>query len=86
MRAFDEVLPGLAGRITVMAEGHAKNYWRNDRAQRTSAILAQVLSFLLLAGIIVGGIWLVSEGHSGWGFASILTAAGSIFGLRGLRR
>ena len=82
MEAFEQILPGLANRIAAMAEGHAKNYWRNDRAQRVSAILAQMLSFLLLAGIIAGGIWLVREGHSALGFASILTAAGSMFGLR----
>ena len=85
MQAFEEVLPGLANRIVTMAEGHAKNYWRNDRAQRIFAILAQLLSFVLLAGIIGGGLWLVNEGHSAWGYASILTAAGSIVGLRRLK-
>lgn len=63
LQEYEDVLPGLADRITKLAEGHARNYWKNDRAQRITAISGQILGFLLGTMLIAGGIWLVSQGH-----------------------
>lgn len=66
---FEAVQAGLADRITKLAEGHAKNYWRNDRAKRVTAIMGQIFAFLLAAGLIGSGVWLVYQGHSFVGMA-----------------
>lgn len=61
-----------------MAEGHAANRWRNDRAVRTVAILGQVFAFLTSALVIAAGVYLVSQGHSGSGIAAIFATIAAI--------
>ena len=78
MEHFERVLPGMADRILAMAEGNAGNRWRNDRAQRTVAILGQVFAFLITAMLVGGGLWLTSLGRAIEGFATICGTVAAI--------
>lgn len=78
LQNFEDVLPGLADRIVALAEGHAKNYWRNDRAQRFSAILGQVFSFVMGASLVGGGIWLINAGYTTSGLAVLAAPVAGI--------
>lgn len=82
LAAFDRILPGLADRITRMAEGHARNRWSNDRAARIVSITSPVFAFIVAMTIICGGLWLVSIGLSLEGLAAVfLTISGIIYAL-----
>lgn len=71
---FDQVLPGLAERIVKMAEGHALDTWRTNRANRTVAIMGQIFAFLLVLVGLAVGTYLTSKGLTSAGIAAIITA------------
>ena len=78
LQEYEDVLPGLAHRITELAEGHARNYWKNDRAQRFTAISGQILGFLLGTMLIASGVWLVRQGHEWIGVLTLGSVVVSI--------
>lgn len=83
MQAFDAALPGLADRITRMAEGHALNRWKNDRAARAVGIMAQIFAFVVAMTIILGGLWLVSNGLEVAGLVAVFgTIAAIVYALK----
>jgi uncharacterized membrane protein len=83
LAAFNQVLPGLADRITRMAEGHAKNRWANDRATRIVAILSQIFAFVIAMSVILGGLYLTFTGHPVTGLAAVFaTIAGILLAIR----
>ena len=72
---FDQVQPGLAQ--IIVGEFQAQAAHRRDLEGRTvrsnirQALLGQVLAFILLGGLIAGGIFLVHEGRDAAGLAAI---------------
>ena len=80
MEHFERVLPGLADRITAMAEGHAKNRWNNDRATRVTAILGQVFAFVVAMTLIGGGFYLTIIGRPTEGLSTIGVTIAAIVG------
>ena len=78
LQKFEDVLPGLADRITSLAEGHARNAWKNDKAQRITVLLGQTFAFLLGSQLILGGVWLIGGGHPTSGLLAIGAAVASL--------
>ncbi len=71
---FDQVVPGLAERIVKMAEGHAQDAWRTNRAYRWIAIMGQIFVFLLIMSGLAVGTYLTSQGMDVAGVSTIVTA------------
>lgn len=59
-----------------MAEDNATDRLANNRAVRWGAILGQVFAFVLSITGIIGGIYLVANGHSVSGLTALVTALG----------
>lgn len=75
MEHYERILPGMANRILSMAEGNARNRWRNDRARRVVAMMGPVFAFIVGMTLISGGIYLTINGQS---TAGLFTIAGTV--------
>lgn len=80
LQKFEAVLPGLADRITTMAEGYARDTWANNRATRILALGAPVLAFIVAMTTILGGFYLIYSGKSPEGMATVITAVVGLVG------
>jgi uncharacterized membrane protein len=78
LEKFDRILPGLADRITKMAEGYARDRWRNGRTARWSTILGQLFAFVVAMTIILGGFYLVLRGKSPEGITAVVATVAAI--------
>ena len=78
LEKFDRVLPGLADRITKMAEGYARDRWRNGRTARWSTILGQLFAFVVAMTIILGGFYLVLHDKSPEGITAVVATVAAI--------
>ena len=67
LQAYDEVIPGAADRILRMAENQAAHRIQMDRVAIQSEVRSStwglIAGFLLSAGVIGGGIYLIAAGH-----------------------
>lgn len=78
LEKFDRVLPGLADRITKMAEGYARARWLDGRTARWSTILGQVFAFVVAMTIILGGFYLVLHDKRPEGIAAVVATVAAI--------
>ncbi|MYC29849.1 MAG: DUF2335 domain-containing protein [Chloroflexi bacterium] len=67
LQAYDDVIPGAADRILKMAEDQAAHRIQMDRlavhSEIRSSLWGVTAGFLLSAGVIGGGIYLIATGH-----------------------
>lgn len=81
-RSYESTLPGVADRIVKLAEGHARDHWRNNRNRRIAALLlptiAAVVGLLIALSLIGGGVWLVANGHPLSGLGAIAAPAAGV--------
>jgi uncharacterized membrane protein len=87
---YNDVVPNGADRILGMAEKQsthresleAKVIDGNIRSQRRG----QTQAFILALVVILGGIYLMATGKSGWGFAAIITSLTSLVSIFAIGR
>lgn len=84
LQRYEKVLPGAADRIISMAEDERKDRNRNTRLEIRlhygSLMFAQAMFALICLGAVSGGIYLVTQGESLTGYASIFAGLGTIAG------
>ena len=84
LQRYEQVLPGAADRIISMAEDERKDRNRNTRLDIKlhygSKMFAQAMFTLICLGAVGGGIYLVTEGESITGYATIFAGLGTIAG------
>jgi uncharacterized membrane protein len=77
---YNNVLPGLAERIVVMAEKEQDHNHKLERWYATLRFTGQLAAFIIaLAGLIIGGL-LIRDGHNIEGLATLFLALGPIVG------
>jgi uncharacterized membrane protein len=71
-RAFEDAVPGTGERLTAMAERDQLHLHRMEEAalkgDQTKSMVALVLSFVLGTIFVVGGIYLLANGHATEGY------------------
>lgn len=81
---YNDAFPGCSERIVSMAEGQMRHRQRQERRDQVFDFALEmgglVGGFLLAAGVIVGGVWLVARGKSTEGFIAIGTAVAAVIG------
>lgn len=81
-RTYEEIHPGFTGRWITMAEEEQKarllTVQRRDQYEFTYRMTAIVGAWLLAAGLIGAGVWLISIGKEIGGFVSIGVAIASV--------
>jgi uncharacterized membrane protein len=81
---YNQILPGAAERIIVMAESQHEHRLDLEKHVIHSNVSAQklgtILGFVVAMTVIVGGTWLVHDGKSGEGLATIITALAALVG------
>lgn len=78
---YNQVLPGLAERLIVMAEQQSASrraiekrlVWASTRHE----MLGLIFAFLFAVGTLTAGVWLVYTGHSAEGLAAVIAAIGT---------
>lgn len=73
-------MPGLANRMTTMAEGYARDNWANNRALRIVTIAGPVLAFIVAMTVILGGFYLIYKGKSPEGITALVSALAALVG------
>lgn len=85
LRAFDEVVPGLARQLTTLFDDQARHRMYLERKVVDSDVsqtrLGSVLGFVIVIAAVTAGTWLVSQGHSTEGVAAIIAAIASLAGV-----
>jgi uncharacterized membrane protein len=85
LERYNQILPGAAERIIAMAESQHSHRQELEKHVITSNIAAQklgtILGFTVAMTVVLGGMWLVHDGKSIEGLASILTALASLVGV-----
>ena len=85
LERYNQILPGAAERIIVMAESQHAHRLDLEKHVITSNVSAQklgtILGFVVAMTVVIGGMFLVHEGKSGEGLAAILTALASLVGV-----
>jgi uncharacterized membrane protein len=81
---YNQILPGAAERIIVMAESQHAHRLGLEKHVIHSNVSAQrlgtILGFVVAMTVIIGGTWLVHDGKSGQGLAAILSALAVLVG------
>lgn len=72
LQAFENILPGLANRITALAEGNARDRWATNHANRIRTLLGPIFAFIAALTIFVGSFYLILAGHGGVGLATLI--------------
>jgi uncharacterized membrane protein len=82
MQGYEKVCPGAADRILVMAERQSEHRRSLEARYQTQGgrreWLGMLLGFILAAGAIGGGIYLVAHNHQAEGLTSIILALGGL--------
>jgi len=82
---YNQILPGAAERIIAMAESQHSHRQDLEKHVIKSNVAAQklgtILGFIVAMTVVLGGMWLVHDGKSIAGLASILTALASLVGV-----
>jgi uncharacterized membrane protein len=82
---YNQILPGAAERIITMAESQHSHRQGLEKHVIMSNVAAQklgtILGFIVAMTVVLGGMWLVHDGKSVAGLASILTALASLVGV-----
>lgn len=78
LQQYDEVLPGLAERIISLAEREQTHRHFLDRSWVRYRVTGQWAAVALAVAALGAGVFLVHEGHSGYGFAAILSSIVSL--------
>ncbi|HWB15910.1 MAG TPA: DUF2335 domain-containing protein [Vicinamibacterales bacterium] len=86
LQQFDDIVPGAAERILLMAEGHARDAWLDHRAERAAKIIGLSGAFLIILVALSGGLWLAYSGRSLAGVTSVLAAIAAPVGTLITRR
>jgi uncharacterized membrane protein len=85
LERYNQIVPGAAERIIVMAESQHSHRQGLEKHVIHSNVSAQrlgtVLGFIVAMTVVIGGMYLVHEGKSGEGLAAILTALASLVGV-----
>ena len=85
LERYNQILPGVAERIVVMAESQHAHRLGLEKHVIHSNVAAQklgtVLGFIVAMTVVIGGTWLVHEGKSGQGLAAILASLVSLVGV-----
>jgi uncharacterized membrane protein len=85
LERYNQILPGAAERIVVMAESQHSHRLELEKHVITSNVAAQklgtILGFVVAMTVVVGGIWLVHEGKSVAGLTAVITALASLVGV-----
>jgi uncharacterized membrane protein len=79
---YQRALPSGGERVLAMAEQESEHRRDMDRRQLRASlgthVLGQVLGFLLAAGIVAGGIYLIATDRSLWGLGIVLLGAAGL--------
>ena|SRR5882672_5337928 len=82
---YNQILPGAAERIIVMAESQHAHRLGLEKHVIHSNVSAQrlgtILGFAVTMTVVIGGIWLIHDGKSGEGLAAVLTALAVLVGV-----
>lgn len=78
---YNEILPGLAERIVSMTEREMAHRHRMDRSFVHYRFSGQWVSAVVALGAMGAGSYLVSAGHTGYGFAAIISAVAGLVGV-----
>jgi len=85
LERYNQILPGAAERIIVMAESQHSHRLELEKHVITSNVSAQklgtVLGFVVAMTAIIGGIWLIHDGKDAAGLASVLCSLGGLVGV-----
>jgi uncharacterized membrane protein len=85
LERYNQILPGAAERIIVMAErqhGHRIELESHVIKSNVSAQkLGTILGFIVAMTVIIGGLFLVHQGKNAEGLAAILTALAALVGV-----
>jgi uncharacterized membrane protein len=85
LERYNQVLPGAAERIINMAESQHQHRQGLETHVIHSNVAAQklgtILGFVVAMSVVLGGMYLVHEGKSTAGLATILTALASLVGV-----
>ena len=79
---YNDVVPNGADRIISMAERQSSHRESMERdvvdGNLRSQSRGQTQAFILALVVILGGIYIMATGKSGWGFAAIITSLTSL--------
>jgi uncharacterized membrane protein len=80
MKAYEDVLPGLAEKIVAMALDEGKHRRRIELGLLRVTQAGVLSAFILALTLIVGAIFLLHEGRQLGGLAALVLAVGSLVG------
>lgn len=84
LEQYERITPGLASKITAMAEENGKHRRTMEKRMLWAAIInkfsGQVLAFLIVAGGMTVGVYLLLEGKQTVGFVALLVPLGAVAG------
>jgi uncharacterized membrane protein len=87
---YNEVVPNGAERIMAMAERQSAHREELEKQVVTGNLESQKQgnnrAFVLALVVILGGIYLMATGKSGWGFAAIITSLTSLVSVFAIAR
>lgn len=82
---YDQIVPGAAERIIAMAEKQAEHRQRLEstvvRGNTSAQTRGSWFAFLISMVAVCGGIWLIHEGRSASGLATIITDLATLAGV-----
>jgi uncharacterized membrane protein len=85
LKQYDEISPGFADRILSQAESQSKHRQDLERHHLESGTKAelrgQIMAFVLAAGTILGGMYLILQDKEVLGGAAIIAAIASLAGV-----
>lgn len=85
LEQFERSSPGAADRILNMAEREEDHRHEQERemlqSDKSARTRGQYMAFVLAVIVIVGGIWLISEGKQVGGLIAVLSPLGVLIGL-----